>query len=568
MSTQVEEALKPVNQYELHEGIIFAIELTDSLLATDPRTGRSSMEIILEALHEAMAHSAITLPNTGYGCYLFNSKNESNGSKKGVQTLFALRDLNPKDMKIIYEIIEENRKSNDPDRPYLPLQERFSPGEGSRGDNNPLYEMLSTIHEEFLIKKEFQKVYTIKKIFLFTDNDTPVDTKEKKDFIRTICGDLDENQVTILPFFLNNKGKIFDDSIYSEVMRLHDDLDDNDDEEAPLFDGPSTKPIDVKDINERITRRKEIKRILFQCPLLFSDELVIGVKGYAVYNHEVPSKTKFLFVSEKGRKNVHSRVRYIDKETSGEFEKIERVYTIGNGNDDYIRLNLEQEAQIHKYDDNYDVFLKLIGFKDEKSGVKLHYNSTRSSFVVPDEDSYTGSTRTMSALFQSLKKTGKVAIMFGKLRKSGTPTMYALQPTKRKLFSESKAYFPEGFFLIRLPYFDDIRQFPAQHEDMALNPSPRFKAKTKLILRELMMGMPEYSPSDYRNPTLQQHYRTLHDMLMQVDRDHTDLRAEQIANDDTLKRLEEVRMAIMEENSSLANHLKDWKNMYLEGQEL
>lgn len=64
-------------------------------------------------------------------------------------------------------------ESKDESRPYVPLEERFKVFDGER-DENPLYEVLVTLQDEFLIKKDFQKQYNNKKVFLFTDNDKPI----------------------------------------------------------------------------------------------------------------------------------------------------------------------------------------------------------------------------------------------------------------------------------------------------------------------------------------------------------------------------------------------------------
>lgn len=557
-------------RFEVHEGIVFAIELTDSLHFINASTGHSHLYTILNALQDAMAHSAITLPNTGYGCYLFNGVKTTAGNKSGVEKLFPLRDLNVKSMKVVHDILSDAEEKQDPDAPYIPLEQRFKPRNNVDQSENPLFDMLITLQDEFLVKKEGQKIYNIKKIFLFTDNDSPVevDNFEHKNVIRQVCKDLDDSLVTIIPFFLTSEHRPFTNTLYSELMFLP--LQDDNGGLDMIFDGPSTKPITVSAIETRILRRKEIKRIQFQVPLIIrlgGQELIIGVKGYAVMSHEKPTANKWLWESESGRKNVHSMTRRVDSKTGMEFDKTIRGYPVGLSGD-LISMDKEQLESLEKYDDEHVTFLKLVGTKDERSGIKSHYVTGRSTFVVPSEDDYEGSTRTLSALYASLKKQRKVGILFGKLRKGGQPFFYALQYTDKKVSSDSKIFSPEGFYLHRLAYFEDVRQCPQAYY-APQEPNEALKMATKTVMADMMAQFgSEYVAREVKNPTLNHHYRTIKEFKLQVEvkKEDQTLREKLLDQDDTLKKLDDVRTGITESQfegkTQLYEHLEQWNAVF------
>ena len=555
--------------HETHEAIIFAIELTDSIHFINASTGKSNLLTILEALEQSMAHSAITLPNTGYGLYMFNGKKTTEDLKPGIECVFPLRDLNVKSMKLLHDILSDSVSSNDVEAPYVPLDERFKPRTVVERSNNPLFELLTTLQHEFFAKREMQKQYTINKIFLFTDNDAPVQVNDvdQKNLIRRICADLDDSRITITPFFLTSKEQPFSNELYSELMFLPP-LGDPEDSSDAMFDGPSTKPIDVQDIASRIRRRKEIKRVQFQCPFIMrfgsTKEVVVGVKGYSVISHEKAAPSKWLYEDEHGRKNVYTLQRNIDETKGGDFDQTIKGYPVGV-NGDVIPVTKEQIEDLDKYDDEYATFLRLIGTKDERSGIKSHYVTGRSTFLTPSEDDYEGSTRTLSALYFSLRSQAKVAILFGKLRKGSQPFYYALQPAKRQLFPGSKVHSPEGFYLHRLPYLDDLRQIPNAFETQP-EPEEELKDASRLVLKDLMSFGDEYVPQDVKNPTLNQHYRTIREFKLQVERptkqEPASERDRAVANDDTLRDVDSVRKAIeasqLDNEGPIYRHITSW----------
>ncbi len=101
--------------------------------------------------------------------------------------------------------------------------------------------------------------------------------------------------------------------------------------------------------------------------------------------------------------------------------------------------------------------LKLLGFKD-RAELSFEDNVRHSVFIYPDEDTYAGSRRTFVALLSSMVKKGKIGLVRALMRRNSSPCVCALLPqeeNKGEMWAE-----PSGFYLIPLPFADDIRAAP------------------------------------------------------------------------------------------------------------
>ncbi|KAH3679192.1 hypothetical protein WICMUC_001204 [Wickerhamomyces mucosus] len=598
----IDEGNERVN-YHTHEGIVFAVELTDTLLVSNSTTGKSHLEIILESLQESMQHSIVTLPNTGYGLYFFNSSKTTNGLPNGIEKIFELQDLNYKDIKIVQDLLEENKESSPF---YNPLIERFNPIEEFKKDQNPLYHLFHTLRDDFTLTKQGQKEYHTMKIFLFTDNDVPiVEDVAQKNLLRRSYQDLSDRMINISPFLISTENKPFDRELYSELLKLNTKSENLYDEELGSYDGANTTTLDIQYIKERVSRRKEIKRKVFEVPFIFNENLTIGILGYSTISEQKITKSKNIYEGPNVRKNVHLETRYvggIDSSHPGEeFKETKRVLEFGDkkspffNKNDVIPFDQNRIDEINKYFEPHETFLKLISFQDELNGLKYHYNTTSALYVQPNEASYEGSTKTMMALFKSLNQQNKVAISFGKLKKNSQPDFYALQALDHPSV-------PYGFFLIRLPYLDDIRRFPPGIElgnDDYDQSYEKLKALSKHILSRFMLTHEHgYSPKDFRNPMITQHFKILSDHLLQINQNDEEVDVESdketsndidgiedpelhnerilqrkidklLKVDDTLKKIKLVRdkiessqLGIGKEDHSLYNCLNQWNQIY------
>lgn len=390
--------------------------------------------------------------------------------------------------------------------------------------------------------------------------------------------------------------------------RLNDILFDGISKSTPRFK-ETTLSTQIKSM---IFRLKEIKRILFSCDLILGDgEGVSGnfgcsVKGYTIYNHEKLKKFNKIYNSGEELKIVHTRSKILNDRTG---EKVE-VETKGNqsvternedanirkgfpiGNDHVLYLNSKQINFLKNYafdhnsdnraggnsededEDEFDnenedlddhgfskpPYLKLLGFRS-LSTYQPHYNSSAPIFVTPDmndglktasaEGGYKNSFKTFSSLYQSCIKLQKYGVLFGCLKKNSMPNLYALYPTKATNSNKSGLNFPEGFFLIRLPWLDDVRSLPEYsflnnvnlNEPSGESVPPEILLNFKHIISQFFLR--EYRPLDFPNPSINYFYKIINNELLQEELSPESKSVEN--NDATTQKLIELRGYLQQE---------------------
>jgi len=75
--------------------------------------------------------------------------------------------------------------------------------------------------------------------------------------------------------------------------------------------------------------------------------------------------------------------------------------------------------------------IKLLGFKDLDQ-LAIEDSVKHSMFIYPDETAYEGSTRTFSALLQTMVEKQKMALVLGLFRRNSSPAFYAMIGQVRK----------------------------------------------------------------------------------------------------------------------------------------
>jgi len=156
--------------------------------------------------------------------------------------------------------------------------------------------------------------------------------------------------------------------------------------------------------------------------------------------------------------------------------------------------------------------LRIIGFKPQ-SRIPMWASVKKSTFIYPSEESYVGSTRVFSALWQKLLKSKKVGIAWFISRANANPVMVAIIPSGHLTEDGSETpYLPAGLWLYPLPFADDIR---------SVEIAPRSKTsddltdKMREIVQNLHLPKGLYNPLKYPNPSLQWHYKILQALALE-----------------------------------------------------
>lgn len=221
--------------------------------------------------------------------------------------------------------------------------------------------------------------------------------------------------------------------------------------------------------------------------------------------------------------------------------------------DEISGSDLENESDDDSLEFSKPPYLKLLGFRNLLT-FDNSYVSGAPTFVTPDlnngflsitsEGGFKNSFRTFSSLYQSCKKLQKYAVLFGCTKRNSSPSLYALYPTRVKNSTILKNNFPEGFFLIRTPWLDDIRCLP---EDLMTDSTYRALCEDELVYTYLKQEFKSllsqffirnYTPRDFPNPSLNYFYKVIKAELLQEELKEEDTSL--IANDVAYKRLLEL----------------------------
>ncbi|SCU86272.1 LAME_0D05270g1_1 [Lachancea meyersii CBS 8951] len=549
------DSLSKYKKYEIHEGIVFCIELSKAMFEKPADLDKIQLIEILETLLELMSQVIITLPGTGIGCFFYHCNHEN--ARESIYEFLPLLDVNVRAMKKLNDLLEDVRAGNTTIEKKFPLD----PDQGSS-----LETVFVLLQEQFLRQVPGQRAYNNRKIFLFTDNDKPEEASDPgaHQRLRKVIDDLDDSYINFTTFFIGSEQKPFDQTFYSDVLKFGSKekvLDT-----GYTFDGPSTAPISANWIKARALRKKEIKRIRFQCPFILDEatDFVVSVKGYTVISHErAGTKYKQVYDNNGLRKEVRSRRKYLNANTGEDVtSQTAKVYKFAEVD---IELSDEELSKISKDFSEHQSFLKLVGFRSSSKCLFFHNTISSSSFLVPDETKYEGSLRTLASLHRSLSKKFKCAIVWGKLKSNSHPSIYVLSPSTPRDQNE-------GFYLTRIPFADETRKFPSLPEYEGISSGKEYEQMCKIsetLITYFSLRLP-YKPSDFRNPTLNKHFQLLHDYLLQIEVEvNPDKKEQLLSEDDTLVKLHQVREKILESASStepaqarLSNYLKAWNSIY------
>ncbi|CAK7892900.1 ATP-dependent DNA helicase II subunit 1 [[Candida] anglica] len=361
-------------------------------------------------------------------------------------------------------------------------------------------------------------------------------------------------------------------------------------------------------------------------------EFGCSIKGYSMYNHEKPRRFESIYNKGETSQIVHVKTKYIDATTNEEIPTNAKSGESNDGGDDdsqmlpqikkgyatndtvfylndkqlhYLKNYTfdhtpdgiseptededEDELETAKLEYSEPAYLKLIGFR-KLENFKPYYNTSNPIFVTADINNglrlpssaggFENSFATFSSLYQSCVALKRFAVLFGCTKKNSTPSMYGLYPTRvvnstknnTSNFSSFKE-FPEGFFLIRLPWVDDIRSIPeyilTNGKYLSDESLEGDESTNELIENYKMMinefGLKSYQPNKTPNPTLNYFYKVLRMHLLQMPSE-SDPSKEIVENDQTIESLINVHNHLcgkQKEINQTRNEIIKYLNMTL-----
>lgn len=516
-----------VNNFKIHEGIILAVHLTNSLT--------EKMTAIFSTFLNLLITLTKTMPNTGLGLYIFNCAKKSEASKdgnvdtpEGVFRVFRLQDLNQGMLKTLDRYLKNaiptetvvNLSFNNTEKwnSLLPIKDvdvnaSFGPS---------LYGMLQQTLLDFTNIPIRTEEYTSKKVFLFTDCQTPFNGKESiKQKIHNKLRDLNDFKITIYPFILRNEesedAKMASHQI-DEFKQLFDFPMDTDLEAKKYL--PAISEISLETLEEKIVKHATVRRTAFQCPLIFGDVKII-VRGINPFTTAEWKKVKFY--------NIENRLKYVKKRNipnSGDNEAdtadIKKVYQVA---DQYMGMEEKIQTECMKFGESEKPILHVVGTRKFKY-FNSSYIISKAVFVIAGDDEELESSNSLdnfAALYRSLCKKKMMILCWGMPRKTSYPRFFYLIPTGiTENFGLKFEKYPHALAMVEVPFGNEVRKAPEYINKLdSLSELDDTHILDKLIEKLTLDGFEAFS-----NPSLSWKFKVMEDHILQREVPRSETRAE------------------------------------------
>ncbi|KAM9831924.1 X-ray repair cross-complementing protein 6 [Neosynchiropus ocellatus] len=334
-----------------------------------------------------------------------------------------------------------------------------------------------------------------KRLLIFTCRDQPHGDDTAKDRqARTKAGDLKETGVVIDLLHLTKPGG-FDVSLFFRDIISQTE---NDDEL-----GLQLQPCDrLEELQKRVWAKERKKRAITRFNLRLGEGLNVAV---GLYSTMVTARKTAVRLYRETNQPVRSKTRTFHTQTGSLLlpSDIKKAQVFGQRQ---IVLECDEVVAIKKFE---DPGLFLIGFKPMER-LKVHHQIKPASFIYPEEDEVKGSSCLFSALLKKCKERNVFALCRCTSRRNFSPRFVALVPQEEEVAEGKTQITPPGFNVIYLPYADDIRNLDLPRRPCA---SQMQVDKMKAIVTKLNF---KYRCDAFENPVLQQHYRNLEALALDM----------------------------------------------------
>ncbi|SGY13545.1 BQ5605_C010g05891 [Microbotryum silenes-dioicae] len=539
--------------YHSSDATLFLIEATSSMLeplvpaSTDqppPSTqtreklgwkdkpdATTKLQACLRSAYAMMRRKAQSAPRDCIGIMIFNTaKTEGvkggNGAKKHCQIVQDLALVTAESLVKFKDLLADIE-----DDPGL-LSQMYEVNTGV----NALTEAIQGCTD--LFRRNASSPRINKKIILITDNDEPYPPRSKlRNAANERRNDLADMDHTIEPFFFSPPDHEFDlENFYGKFITMakedNNNNEDDDDEVADVNDIPIPWPLVHHDIVQTLSemvdnlRTKEaMKRVQFQIPFTLAEGTTIGIKGYALVGVErLRLPTKVDLNTSHADAVVH-KIFYKDavgSETSDNLNvktDIRKYFEIGKADPDKGSRSAQiffTEAEIRKVKTlGLSPSMSLLGFVSRSEFLKYEETIKHGYFIRPDEDAYSGSTRTFVALMESMIKKGVIAYASLLIRISGRPQIVILDAQNEVLNQKTGVVErPAGINIYQLPFADDLRKHRLDSTPSIKKPfveghdepeQPEIALATAIVKKLTRV----YDPNSYPNPAINFFQETL-----------------------------------------------------------
>ncbi|KAL8761765.1 MAG: hypothetical protein Q9194_007646, partial [Teloschistes cf. exilis] len=517
-----EEEVDEAAYKTVKDAVLFVIEVSQSMLTVPPSTdGRktgtdSPTSAALKCAYALMQQRIISNPNDMMGLLLygtekskFNDEDDSSGNPAYPQC-YLLNDLDipaAEDVKALKNLVEDEDEFS---KLIVPSDEKVA-----------MANVLFCANQIFTTKAPN---FSSRRLFIVTNEDDPHgDDKTAKSSAAVRAKDLYDLGVIIELFPISkpdqefDKRKFYDDIVYNQLPT---------DPEAPAPISAATKPSSTSDgisllssLLSNINSKAVARRALFSnLPLELGPGLQISVKGFIIIKRQEPKRSCYVYLADEKAQIASGITTQMAEDSARTVQKVEikKAYKFGGAQ---VLFSPEEISQLRNFG---EPIIRIIGFKP-MSMLPVWANLKPSTFIYPSEETFVGSTRVFSALWQKLLSAKKIGIAWFIARKNAAPVLAALYPSSSSITNADDEtmnppdhpIMPQGLWLIPLPYADDIRQNPETTHVIRAPDSLTDRMRT--VIQQLHLPKGRFDPSKYPNPALQWHYRILQAMALEED---------------------------------------------------
>ncbi|KAI9733245.1 MAG: ATP-dependent DNA helicase II subunit 1 [Cirrosporium novae-zelandiae] len=507
-----EEELNEASYKTVKDAVLFAIEVSDSMLTEAPSHSKKAdkdtpTSAALKCAYHLMQQRIISNPGDMMGILLFGTEKskfqgdeESSRGQLEYPHCYLLSDLDipsANDVKALKALVEEDDEA----------QELLVPSK----DPVSMANVLFCANQIFTTKASN---FTSRRLFIVTNNDNP-HSKDKS--LRSAAAvrakDLYDLGVTIELFSISRPDHEFDRSkFYDDIIYSASPSDPN----APASLTPAIRSVTSGDgisllnsLLSNINSKAIPRRTLFNIPFEIAPGLRISVKGYILFKRQEAARSCYVYLKGETAQIAKGVTTQMAEDTARTVDKVEirKAYKFGG---DQITFTNEEIASLRNFG---DPIIRIIGFKPAEK-LSIWANMKNATFIYPSEEEYVGSTRVFSALWQKLLKSSKMGIAWFIPRRNASPTLAAVIPGVEKLGEFGDQMMPPGLWLVPLPYADDIRRNP---ECRYIRAPDDLTDKMRPVMEQLQLPKGIYDPRKYPNPALQWHYRILQALALDED---------------------------------------------------
>ncbi|EFR04354.1 Ku70 protein [Nannizzia gypsea CBS 118893] len=497
------------------DAVLFAIEVSESMLTPPPESKSKRADkdapitAALKSAYHLMQQRIISSPQDMMGVLLYGTKSSKfyDEDEEGRGTLpyphcYLYTDL---DIPAASDVKELRALAHDEDS----ASEILVPSE----DPVTMANVLFCANQIFTSKAAN---FSSRRLFIITDNDNPHKNEKALRSAATVrAKDLYDLGVIIELFPISRPGDEFDRSkFYDDIIYKASPTDP----EAPVFSQAATKSSTsggdgitlLNSLISSINSKSVPRRALFSnAPLEIGPDFKISVTGYLIFKRQEPARSCYIWLAGEQPQIAKGITTQLADDSAREVEKweIRKAYKFGG---EQISFTQEEQAELRNFG---EPIIRIIGFKP-LSSLPIWASMKHPTFIYPSEEGYVGSTRTFSALHQTLLKQNKMALVWFVPRRNAAPVMAAMIAGEEKLDDNDIQIIPPGMWILPLPFADDIRQNPELNH---ISAPDSLVDKMRTIIQQLQLPKGQFDPHRYPNPSLQWHYRILQALALDED---------------------------------------------------